>query len=203
MIGPLINILIRHKYRPELLGRCLHSITRQTYRNYKVWICCDSDQAFSDAQDKAKQYCSDDIEIFDAIVSPNVPFYWNLYSNQLKERVSEGWFFYLDDDDYLNDAMSLERISTKLTNSNEGVICQMLRRNRPKPPQDYIENKKIVRGKIGAPCLFLHHTQKHIADWPYGKGADCTWIQEVERKIPLKFYPIVVVKTGNNGLKGQ
>lgn len=199
----MINVLIRHKYRPELFERCINSVAHQTIiKDLHVIICCDSKEARENAYELTRNLkCL--VTIFDAIVQKEFPFYWNLYSNQLKSVVTEGWFFYLDNDDYLYDNISLEAISTKLTNPNEGVICQMIRKGRPKPSGDYIENRKIIRGKIGAPCLFLHHSQKFIADWPYGKGADYKWIKEVESKIDLKFVPQVVVRTGNNGLHGN
>jgi len=204
MIGqPLINVLIRNKYRPELLGRCLHSVREQTIvKNLNVIICCDSEEARKDAE-KQTENDSFNVRIIDAEIDRNYPFYWNLYSNQLKNLVNEGWFLFLDNDDFLFSRLSLETISTKLTNPEEGVICQMLRKGRPKPPQDFIENKKIVKGKIGAPCLFLHHSKNNIANWDGYKAADYRWIKDVEKVLTLKFEPIVVVRTGNNGLKGQ
>ncbi len=198
-----INILIRNKYRPELFERCINSIKEQTFiNNLHVIIACDSKESRENAEKLTEKF-SCPVTIFDAIIQEEFPFYWNLYSNQLKSLVNEGWFFYLDNDDYIYDSNSLEKISTKLTSADEGVICQMLRKGRPKPPGAYMEDKKVVRGKIGAPCLFLHHSMKEIADWTYGKGADYKWIKEVESKIELKFVPIVIVRTGNNGLHGK
>lgn len=200
---PIINILIRNKYRPELLGRCLHSVIEQTIaKSLNVIICSDSKEASEDAKIKTDNFPSK-VSLIEAEIDINYPFYWNLFSNQLKNLVTEGWFFFLDNDDLLYSSTSLETISTKLTNPEEGVICQMLRRGRPKPPMDFIENKKIVKGKIGAPCLFLHHSKKNVALWDGYKAADYRWIKDIEKVLPLKFVPIAVVQTGNNGLKGQ
>lgn len=200
---PTINVLIRNKYRPELLGRCLHSVKEQTVaKSLNVIICSDSYIAEADAKEKTENFPSK-VSLIDAEIDVNYPFYWNLYSNQLKNLVTEGWFFFLDNDDFLFSKTSLETISAKLTNPEKGVVCQMLRRSRPKPPMDFIENKKVVKGKIGAPCLFLHHSKKDIANWDGYKAADYRWIKDVEKVLPLKFVPIVVVQTGNNGLKGQ
>lgn len=131
------------------------------------------------------------------------PYYWNLHCNRLKELVTVGWFFFLDDDDFLYSNQSLEAVSKLLVNPEGGVIVQMLRKGRPKPPGDFIENKRVVKGKIGAPCLFLHHSQKDIAYWDGEKAADYRWIKDVEKLLPLNFHNQIVVQTGNNGLKGK
>ena len=129
--------------------------------------------------------------------------YWNLYCNELKSQVNEGWFFYLDDDDYLYDNNSLERIAQHLTNPNEGVICQFIRNGKPKPNNQLIEQKRIEKGRIGSPSLFLHSSQKDIANWDGHRAADYRFIRDVAAKLPMKFVPVVVVQTGNNGLHGK
>lgn len=195
MQNALINILIRTSHRPDLFKRCIESVEAQTYKNIRIIIGHD--------QESARDYIPVKYEAYKMPINDLQSFYWNLHCNHLKSFVTEGWFFYLDDDDYLYSETSLESISTKLIDPSYGVICQMLRRGRPKPPGDYIENKKIVKGKIGNPCLFLHHSQKDIAYFDGEKAADYRWIKDVEKVLPLQFYPQVVVRTGNNGLKGK
>lgn len=202
-MNPKINVLIRHKFRPELFKRCIESVRDQTIvKDLNVIICCDSKESRRDAEQYLDKFQCTTI-VFDALIQNEYPFYWNLYSNQLKALVESGWFFYLDDDDFLLNNFALENIQKHLINSDEAIICQMLRKGRAKPPPHYIENKIIERGKIGAPCLFLHSKHKNLVDWECGKGADYKWIKEVSRKIEIKFVPLVVVRTGNNGLHGK
>lgn len=191
----LINILIRTSNRPDPFWRCIHSVEKQTHKSIRIIIGYDNDVA--------RSYIPSKYEAFKMPINGLQSYYWNLHCNQLKELVTDGWFFFLDDDDFLYGETVLESIAAKLTDPESGVICQMLRKGRPKPPADFIENKKIVKGKIGAPCLFLHHSKKDVAYWDGDKAADYRWIKDVEKVLPLRFYQTVVVQTGNNGLKGK
>jgi hypothetical protein len=164
------------------------------------------------------------------VENTGVPFHWNFYCNNLKQRVEEGWFFYLDDDDFLYDEYVLASISRHLNDPKEGIICQFNRGAQPKPEYDlgdlvrsdehgilfngqlfetkawgsfYVKPDSIVRGKIGGSCIFLHHSHKDIAHWDGKKAADYRFVKAVSEKIPLKFVPVVVVQAGNKGRKGK
>lgn len=174
---PLINILIRHK-QGRRLNKCIRSVHHQTYRNYNMFIHDD-----------------DGSNVF--------PYHYNLFCNELKAKVTDGWFFFLDDDDYLNTPDALEQIVPYLTNPNEAVICQMKRGDsKIKPSGGNIRNKEIISGKIGMPCLILHHTQKHIADISAEDNGDYLWIKDVSMKIPVKFVEKILVNSPkrNHGL---
>jgi hypothetical protein len=93
-----------------------------------------------------------------------------------------------------------------------GYICQFLRGNKKKPPLPSptpwlkwaeFPPSAVVRGKIGGSCIFLHHSQKNVANWDGKKAADYRFIKAVAEKIPLEFVPVVVVKAGNNGRLGK
>jgi glycosyltransferase involved in cell wall biosynthesis len=221
MEGPLINILIRTtKGRETELSKCLLSVMKQTYQNKYIIVCTDDPNTKEFWKDKYG-------EIFH-IKPTGVPFHWNFYCNNLKERVTDGWFFYLDDDDWLHSPTVLEDIAPHLSDPNEGVICQFNRGVHPKPvyewgeqirandrlegypefnPQTwgawYIKPAAIVRGKIGGSCIFLHHSQKDIANWDGERAADYRFIKAVSEKIPLKFVQKVVVQAGNKGRRGK
>lgn len=138
-----------------------------------------------------------------------LPYNWNLYCNELKERVKEGWFFYLDDDDWISRAESLQAIAPHLDDPNVGVICQYYRGRLAKPvslanrPDRTVDPASIVKGRIGGSAIFLHHSQKNIADWQGHKAADYTFIKSVSEKLPLKFIRIPVVQAGNGGRHGS
>jgi hypothetical protein len=222
MEGPLINILIRTtKGRESELHKCLLTIVNQTYNNVKLIVCSDSTDVVMGSMREG--YC----ELF-YVKSTGVPFHWNFYCNNLKERVTDGWFFYLDDDDWLHSPTVLEDIAPHLTNPNEGVICQFNRGVHAKPVYGwgeqvrsrdtlegypgfnpttwgawYVKPTAIIRGKIGGSCIFLHHSQKDIAHWDGQRAADYRFIKAVSEKIPLKFVPKVVVQAGNKGRRGK
>lgn len=225
MASPLINVLIRTSNRPDEFRRCFESIIAQTYRRINPIVCTDKRESL--------QYIGKYLNTKDVInVTPTgIPFHWNFYCNNLKERVTDGWFFYLDDDDFLHNPRVLERIAPHLNDPRLGIICQFNRGVHPKPVFDILslyrsDNSGVIdfngftietntigtflikpiaieRGKIGGSCIFLHHSQKSIANWDGHKAADYRFIRDVAEKIPLKWVPQVVVQAGNKGRKGK
>lgn len=196
----MINILIRTSNRPEEFKRCIASIRNQIYNDINVIICTDHVQYLD--------YIYPNILGLKYFVfltfSSGIPFHWNLYCNQLKHHVERGWFFYLDDDDYLVNKFALSQIAPHLS-EDHGTICQFNRGRRAKPRLKVgdVKPEEIIQGRIGGSCIFLHHTHKHLADWDDQKAADFRWIRDVAQKLPLKFIDIVVVQAGNNGLHGK
>lgn len=206
MSDPLINILIRNKYRPELFRRCIDSISEQGYRSIYIHIYNDSEQALKDCveyMDRLGAFqVGGTVEIYRGNIENKSDHYWNLYCNQLKSSVKSGWFFFLDNDDYLRPG-ALKELSKHLTEDTDGIICQFERNGRPKPNDRLIGAGKIIRGHIGGGCLVLHSKHKDIANWDDQKAADYRWIKAVSEKVKLKYINLVLQVAGNNGLHGQ
>lgn len=114
---------------------------------------------------------------------------YNLYCNELKAKVNEGYFFFLDDDDYII-PFAINAIRPYL-NPDKALIVQMLRNGRPKPREG-----KIEKGKIGLPCMILHSKHKHLADVTAEETGDFDWIKAVTDKIGFDFVPIPLVDAG-------
>ena len=184
-----INILIRTSNRRWLFDRCIKSIEKQTYKNIEVIV----------STDRLVNYLPEWVKSIQVRPDYGHSFYWNLYCNSLKEQVKEGWFFFLDDDDYIESETAIEEAVKHLTNENEGVIFQFKRGEVKKPDNEYIKSKTIERGKIGMPCIFLHYSKKHLATFDGKPAADFRFIKEVSTKINLKFIPLVVVKADRIG----
>ena len=165
---PLINILIR-SHRPEKLKACLSSISEQTYENKLIWL----DENGGGMPD----------------------FTYNGLCNKLKAKIDDGWFFFLDDDDTLWSSTSLAEIAEHLANPNEAVICQFSRNGWLKPTDEMIKGECFIEGQIGMPCLFLHHSQKDVANIPSTENGDFLWISEVVSKLTPKYVPVIVVNS--------
>ena len=167
-MNPLINILIR-SHRPDMLKNCLASVSEQTYENKLLWL--------------------------DENGGAMPEFTYNNLCNKLKALISDGWFFFLDDDDTLFQPEALARISLHLDDTETAVICQFIRDGWKKPSDDMIQAKAIVPGQIGMPCLFLHSSKKDIADIRPTEDGDFLWIKEVASKMAVKFVPLIVVNS--------
>lgn len=115
---------------------------------------------------------------------------FNLYCNNLKSWVNDGFLFFLDSDDTLIPG-AIEKIKPHLE-PGTALICQMLRNGRPKP-----QRGEIIKNRIGLPCLILHHSHKHIADVEATETGDFAWIKKVTDKIPWKFVAIPLVNAGS------
>lgn len=181
-MNPLINILIRTGKRKDLFLRCLKSIQSQTYKNIRIIVSTDG-------------YQIKGVENIEVVPDLRYPYYWNLYCNELKELVNDGWFFFLDDDDVLESSQALEKMLPHLTDESAAVICQFKRWDNKKPSDLQIKNRQIIRGMIGMPCIFLHHSQKSVSYFDGYKAADFRFIKDVAQKIKTKFVSHVIVRT--------
>lgn len=114
---------------------------------------------------------------------------YNLYCNELKARIADGYFFFLDSDDFI--IPGAIRQILPLLRPEQALICQMLRNDRPKPMK-----AEITRGRIGLPCIILHHSHKNLADVEAHEYGDYSFIANVCKKIPWKFVPIPLVDAG-------
>lgn len=115
---------------------------------------------------------------------------YNTICNELKAQVPGGFFLFLDDDDYILPG-AIEKVSPHLE-EGKALICQMLRNGIPKPGR-----AEISRGRIGLPCIILHHSFKDIGTVTAHETGDFDYIYSVTRQVPWKFVPIPVVNAGS------
>jgi hypothetical protein len=163
MDHPLINILIRTKpSRQKLFARCMNSVLSQTYTNRRMIIS-------EDVEDRERK-----------------PFDYNLTCNDLKARVEDGWFIFVDDDDYFYSTHALEQMIPHLTSPDYLIICHMIRGiNRLK--------------HIGMPCFLLHAKNKNVAEFTASPDADYRFISEANRKLKTKFIRLPLVHSPKRG----
>lgn len=192
----LINILIRHKEgRNNEFKRAINSIMDQSYKEFRIFISIDDMNLWQMTMLFATK-----------MVPVSSLNHYNLHCNDLKKQVDDGWFFYLDDDDYLASPTVLEELSHHLFEG--ALIVQFLRKNNNnrghdvvKPSWAHVVKGSIKKGMIGGGCLVLHHSFKDVADWLPHAGADYHWIKAVTDKVPTRFVPLVlqIAENKNNG----
>lgn len=183
-----INILIRVHGRLSELKKCIDSVRSQTYKNVHIIA------SYEDERDLGMLI---DLGINDIhyVRYPRVKCFYNLYCNDLKSKVTSGWFLYLDSDDTLVSDTCIEELLPYLTHEVGGIICQFKRLWKLKPSDEQIDNHEVVCGKIGMPCIVLHHSQKNIARIGDETYSDYSFIKEVTTKIPTKFIKHVLVNS--------
>lgn len=186
----LINVLVRTSFRPEYFKRCLQSIYDQTHKEINIIVSYDNENALS--------YIPDNLTKI-RVHKSNLVFGYDNYVNDLKEQVTRGYFFVLDDDEVLANNECISKV-VKHLKGNYGLICQFSRAGSIKPSDKLIKQKRITRAKVGMPCLFLHHSLKNIAQLDGSvPAADFHWIKAVSRSVRLKFVPIVVAYCYSRG----
>jgi len=187
-----ITILIRtHQGREKLLKRLMDSIARQTYKDIKIIMSYEDDE-----------FLFSTIMQYDNVHSIRVypqrekgETFYNLYCNDLKDKVEDGWFAYFDSDDYLASDDALEKIAPYLNeNKCRAVICQMSRCNgKIKPSDEMIDNEQIISGKIGMPCIFVHHTLKNKVDFTEHDNSDYIYIKSISEIAKTTFVKQIVI----------
>lgn len=187
----LINILIRTSNRPAQFARCLESIRSQTYKNVHIMVGHDRAAALG--------YIPNELQTIFVYADNSFVYFYDLYCNDLKKKVTDGWFFFLDDDDTLTSPTILQQLSEHLTGPHEAIICQFLRNGVPKPTDNYIRKHVIREGKIGLPCLVLHSKHKGLSGLDGQKAGDYRYIKEVTDQVNTKFITLPLVDAGTRG----
>lgn len=187
----MINIIIRTSYRPTAFRRLIQSIEAQTYKEVNIIIGYDNDLAL--------EYIPPSITAYKVIADRALPYFYDIYVNQLLPKVNEGWIVIIDDDDVLTSPTVLQELSEHLTGPHEAIICQFLRNGVPKPADNYIRKQVIREGKIGLPCLVLHSKHKTLSGLDGQKAGDYRYIKEITDQVNTKFISFPLVSAGPRG----
>lgn len=103
--------------------------------------------------------------------------------------MDDGYFMFLDDDDYL-----LPNILNELVLDAPACLYQYRRVS-----DIYPTTERLRRGQVGMPCLLLHHSLKTMADIPGTGQGDYEWIAKINNLVGLKFTPMVIVESDRRG----
>ena len=195
---PTVNILVRTHSRPELFNICLDSI-------YKQNIDCRIMVSFDNIEDL--NYISEhpDIEInYLSLNSSTNKYSFNSYCNYLLSFVSDGWVFFLDDDDMFLHPNSLNIIFSNIETEYDIIIWKFLRPDGEIYPKDL---NNIKKGEICS-CNFCFHSKfRKLASWPPKQFGDFHFFKELTSKFDfnIKYVPITLTtniehtKIGNFG----
>jgi hypothetical protein len=169
-----INILVRNTYRPSYFPKCISSILNQIYQNFKVIMCYDDDDCL-EYLDKYKN--NPKIEIFKATeVNRTGRAFYNLYCNQLLDKVKKGWIMFLDDDDLLIDKNSLQDIANNLDNKDDMLFWKVKIADRIIYPKN---SHNIEKSHISGIGFCFNSKYKNLARWDCERCSDYRFITKL------------------------
>ena len=121
------------------------------------------------------------------------PYFYNLFCNTLKAQVKDGYFFFLDDDDYV--MLPCEELEPHLDPEKANIVQMWRGDTGPKPFEHHMDEKILVRGKVGMPCIVLHSKHKDIATFNDTEAADYDFIRECVDKLGANWIKKILVNS--------
>lgn len=202
------NILIRNTYRPNHYKTCLDSILNQSHQNFKIWMCYDDDNCL-DYLNPYKGHHK--IEIFKTSgVDKSQKAFYNLYVNELLDKVEHGWILFLDDDDMYANSNSLKIIANKLSSINDIIFWKVKMANTIVYPKDVnnIENlckyKGYYQSHISTIGFCFNAKFKNLTRWSAGSNGDHRFVFSLLKKHPFirKFINEILSQIQHNDIMG-
>jgi glycosyltransferase involved in cell wall biosynthesis len=193
-MDPLINIITRTSNRPNGFDRNYCSIKNQTYKNINHIVIYDNHSDFEKylfKYDNITTKWVDRDKLKTNYMGPHFlgkffwPSYHNLYFNPILKTIDEGWIIFLDDDDYLFDKDSVQKIVNHLQDEDTLYIWKMLSNGNIIIPKEIaFKMKKIELGNIGNNCFTFHSKWSKETQWDAFKCADFRFVKTLSEKIP-------------------
>ena len=164
-----INILTRTSSRPNYFRNCINSVNDQTYKNINHIISVDDDNS----EKYVQIYTTNYIKITNIDKKVNAPY--NLYLNELNEKVTDGWIMYLDDDDIFMNNTSLENIVKNIQHEDQLLLWKV---KFPSMiiPENTFWGKTPQITHISMIGFMYHSKYKNIVKFDGNKCADYRYI---------------------------
>ena len=188
-----INILIRHTYRPKQFKKCIDSVLNQNYKNYNIIVSYDDDRCL----EELSKY--NNIDYFNVKVRCAHKYKFNLYCNELMNKVKDGWIMFLDDDDMLSNKNCLKKINMSLSDDNDIVFWKFLRPDRIIFPKNI---KQILCGHIVSCGYCFHSKFKDTSKWNPRRSGDYYFLEKLlKNNFNRKFIDNILTCTVYNDRK--
>jgi glycosyltransferase involved in cell wall biosynthesis len=170
---PVVNILVRTSGRPNYFKECIESIQRQDYPNLNIFVSIDSNDKYTYSYPvypiEIKRKDPVNIRKEYDYLGKVLPY--NLYFNEMHNRVKEGLIMYLDDDDQFCDNKALKKIVKKYKKGSELIFWQVKVGSKVIPPLELWEQKPELFNISGIGYAF-DCKYKDIAVWHPFKRSD-------------------------------
>jgi glycosyltransferase involved in cell wall biosynthesis len=190
---PLVNILTRTSGRPKYFKNCINSIKKQTYSNINHIVSIDDDKSeeyvkkYTNNYIRVKKY-EGKIPLLDKETGARRAAPYNLYLNDLRNEVKDGWIMFLDDDDMFLEDNAIEEIINLIDNNNQIVFWKVKFPERIIPQKKLFDNKIIALNHFSMIGFMYHKIHDNKADFDYFSGGDFHFISQLAPKIPTSLW---------------
>ena len=205
----LINVLTRTNNRPKGFHNCHQSIVNQTYKKVKHVVSYEheKDLDYIDKYDLVKVKVNKTSS--DVLVNENDEVFapYNLFCNDLLDKVEDGWILFLDDDDNFFHNKVLAELVSRIAKADEDTlfIWQMRYPSGKVLPLDtHFKKEEIEINHIGSPCVAFHSKHKDEVRWDKWKRSDFRFINKLFNKLAKKVWiKEVYIQINNHGDFGR
>jgi hypothetical protein len=194
----MFNILIRTNNRPESFKRCVDSIKGEC--NVIVSVHNKESYEYAHSVLLATDLMYRIIEVDEIPKTKTVTAPYNLYLNQLIDKVEDGWIFILDDDDYLLE--SLRKLTPYLRNPKALYLFQIKYMEKGFIPVEIGWNF-VVPGQISMSGFCIHKSQTHLSKFDGQRTGDWRYVNSLQPLLKFSWLKTPMVQTGNKGLRGK
>lgn len=171
----LINILIRTSNRPEYFRTCIESVLKQKYENYRIYICFDKIESL-DYLIPFKN--NEKIEYFPVYKKSKEKYKFNLYCNDLLDKVADEYVIFLDDDDkFCHD--NVLNILNDVIDKQTLIVWKFFRPDKLIYPTN---TRKINLGEIDTSEFIGHIKSYENCRWWDKRNGDYNFITQVISK---------------------
>ena len=177
-----ISILIRTSYRPNKFKKCIDSIIEQEYKNYTIIVSYDNIDAL--------EYIPEDM-IKIKVEKEDKEYNYNLYCNELKKKIKNGWILFLDDDDKLSDKNSLNKIVEEIKSRNDLIFWKFKLHDR------IIHSNTDIKGKVANSGYIFHSDFAHLSKFKAEDLGDYKFIKNLscQHNFNKKFIDEILVES--------
>jgi len=184
-----LNILIRTSERPELFKQCIESVLSQNYSNYNIFISYDKISSY----EYIKYYLTNNkIRSFFIENDSNKKYKFNLYNNELMDKVNYGFILFLDDDDVYTHDMCFKIINNHIKDNNSVLLWKFMRPDKLIYPKDIND---IKLGEIDTTMVCFHSKYKKIARWMDCQCGDYFFYKELFKNLACKIREVNYILT--------
>lgn len=208
---PIINILTRTSNRPNYFKNCIESVKKQTYQNINHIISVDN----VETEEYVKNYTNNYIKVkkYIGYIPPLDPIYglrrpapYNLYLNDLKNQVKEGWIMFLDDDDMFLSENAIEEIVSNIKSEDDILYWKVKLSDIRYIPEDifFNENHTPKLNHFSMIGFMFNSKYKNTYTFDNYSGGDFFCANKLKNHIPNKIF-INHIYTGlqnNSGVGG-